>query len=167
MADLKTDYVNDVLDTDVNNERTYNLVDANGNLIYEGIKIRETTVLATTGDNYGAPQINEQNETINQINADLSDTSSGLPSKVGKSDFSLHVFSLKPPSGTYQTATIDVSKPGLKAIACTGLNSSGNAVVLSNVYGWILDVGQQTFSASFSGDVSAYALRVYILYVTE
>ena len=71
MADLKTDYVNDVLDTDVNNERTYNLVDANGNLIYEGIKIRETTVLSTTGDNYGALQINEQNTKINQINNDL------------------------------------------------------------------------------------------------
>lgn len=72
MADLKTDYVNDVLDTDVNTERTYNLVDANGNLIYEGIKIRETTVLSTTGDDYGALEINEQNEAINQINADLS-----------------------------------------------------------------------------------------------
>lgn len=75
MADLKTDYVNDVLDTNVNNERTYNLVDANGNLIYEGIKIRETTVLSTTGDNYGALQINEQNTKINQINNDLSDFS--------------------------------------------------------------------------------------------
>ena len=72
MADLKTDYVNDVLDTDVNNERTYNLVDANGNLIYEGIKIRETTVLATTGDNYGATQINEQNTFINGLKADFS-----------------------------------------------------------------------------------------------
>lgn len=78
MADLRTDYVNDVLDTDVNNERTYNLVDANGNLIYEGIKIRETTVLATTGDDYGALQINEQNEKINQINADLSDISADI-----------------------------------------------------------------------------------------
>lgn len=72
MADLKTDYKNDVLDTDVNTERTYNLVDANGNLIYKGIKIRETTVLATTGDDYGALQINEQNTKINQINNDLS-----------------------------------------------------------------------------------------------
>lgn len=90
-----------------------------------------------------------------------------MPSKVGKSDFSVHVFSLKPPSGTYQTATIDVSKPNLKAIACVGLNSSGNAVVLSKVYGWILDVGQQKFSASFSDNVSAYALGVYILYITE
>lgn len=71
MADLKTDYENDVLDTDVNTERTYDIVDENENTLYTDVKIRETTVLSKVGDNYGAIQINEQNEKINQINTAL------------------------------------------------------------------------------------------------
>jgi hypothetical protein len=77
---LKTNYKNDVLKTSVNNERTYNLVDANGDIVYEGIKLRETTQFSTVGDSYGATQINEQNTKINshdtaitQLNADLTD----------------------------------------------------------------------------------------------
>ena len=78
MADLKTDYVNDVLDTDVNTERTYNLVDANGNIIYEGVKIRETTAFTTVGNPYGAPEINEQNTVINGLKTSFSQTLADL-----------------------------------------------------------------------------------------
>ena len=104
---------------------------------------------------------------ITQISNDLSDSSSGLPSKVGKSDFGVHSFNLIPPNGTYQSKTIDVSREGLKAIACVGLNSGGNAVVLSRVYGWFVDVTNQTFTAYFTDNLSAYSLAVFILYVAE
>ena len=72
MADLKTDYVNDVLDTDVNTERTYNIVDSQGNIIYANARIRETTAFTTEGDTYGAPEINEQNTFINGLKTSFS-----------------------------------------------------------------------------------------------
>lgn len=91
MADLKTDYVNDVLDADVNTERTYNIVDSQGNIIYANARIRETTVFTTEGDKYGAIQVNEQNtainqqnEAINQLGADIAQINVDLSDKVSK-----------------------------------------------------------------------------------
>ena len=78
MADLKTDYVNDVLDTDVNTERTYNIVDSQGNIIYANARIRETTVFTTEGEPYGAPEINEQNTVINGLKTSFSQTLADL-----------------------------------------------------------------------------------------
>lgn len=79
MADvLKTDYVNDVLDTDVNTERTYNIVDSQGNIIYANARIRETTVFTTEGEPYGAPEINEQNTFINGLKSTFSQTLADL-----------------------------------------------------------------------------------------
>lgn len=69
---LKTDYVNDVLDTSVNTERTYDIVDENDQVIYTGVKLRETTEFTTEGDSYGATEINEQNTFINGLKADFS-----------------------------------------------------------------------------------------------
>lgn len=68
---LKTDYKNDILDTSVNEERTYNLVDANGNIVYEGVKLRETTVFTQEGDSFGAGDINATNGMVNKLNNDL------------------------------------------------------------------------------------------------
>lgn len=73
MADLKTDYVDDVLDTDVNETRIFNIVDSDGNVVAENIHFVDNTTYTTTGDSYGATEINEQNEAINQLNADLND----------------------------------------------------------------------------------------------
>ena len=78
MADLKTDYVNDVLDTDVNTERTYNIVDSQGNVIYANARIRETTVFTTEGDPYGASEINDQNTFINGLKTSFSQTLADL-----------------------------------------------------------------------------------------
>lgn len=61
MSALKNDYKNDVLDTSVNTERTYNIVDDEGNVLYTGVKIRETTVLSQTGDSFGNSDINNTN----------------------------------------------------------------------------------------------------------
>lgn len=84
---LKTDYQNDVLDTSINTERTYNLVDENGNIIYEGVRIRETTALSKTGDNYGALEINETNGIINGLDNDVEQINVNLSGKVDTVDF--------------------------------------------------------------------------------
>ena len=64
---LKTDYKDDVLNTSVNTARTFNLRDSEGNLLYSNVQIEETTVFDVVGDEFGKDDVNEQNETINQI----------------------------------------------------------------------------------------------------
>ena len=71
MADLKTDYKNDVLDTSVNSKRTFNIVDQDGNIIYENVTLDDTTTYSQVGDSFGAGDINNTNEMINQVNSDL------------------------------------------------------------------------------------------------
>jgi glucose-6-phosphate isomerase len=71
MADLRTDYQDDVLDASENTARVYDLVDSNGNVVLAGVHLEDKTVYTTEGDDYGAADINNQNTKINQINADL------------------------------------------------------------------------------------------------
>jgi hypothetical protein len=78
MADLKTDYQDDVLDASENTARVYDLVDSNGNVVLAGVHLEDKTVYTTEGDDYGAADINEQNEKINGLNADLSDISNNV-----------------------------------------------------------------------------------------
>ena len=75
MADLRTDYQDDVLDASENTARVYDLVDSDGNVVLAGVHLEDKTVYTTEGDDYGAADINNQNTKINQINADLSDPS--------------------------------------------------------------------------------------------
>lgn len=71
MADLKTDYKDDVLDTSVNSKRTFNIVDQDGNIIFENVTLNDTTVYSQIGDSFGALDINSTNEAIEQVNSDL------------------------------------------------------------------------------------------------
>ncbi len=72
MADLRTDYQDDVLDASENTARVYDLVDSDGNVVLAGVHLEDKTVYTTEGDDYGAADINTQNTKINQINNDLS-----------------------------------------------------------------------------------------------
>lgn len=69
MADtLKTDYVDDVLDTSINTNRKYKLINnADGTVSFEDV-----TEYLTNGDNYGAKDINEQNTFINNLKESFS-----------------------------------------------------------------------------------------------
>lgn len=74
MADLKTDYVDDVLDTTQNTRRKYNMItNADGTVSFEDV-----TEYLTEGDSYGSAEVNEQNEAINQLNTDLTEKVSGF-----------------------------------------------------------------------------------------
>lgn len=68
MADLKTDYVDDILNTAVNTNRKYQMID-NGDGTVSFVDVTDYT---QQGDGYGATQINEQNEAINELKSDLS-----------------------------------------------------------------------------------------------
>lgn len=71
MADLKTDYKDDVLDTSVNSKRTFNIVDQDGNIIFENVTLNDTTVYSQIGDSFGALDINSTNEAIEQVSSNL------------------------------------------------------------------------------------------------
>ena len=63
MANLKTDYKDDILDTSVNMSRKYRQVtNADGT-----ISLEDVTVYLQEGDIFGASDINQTNEAINNI----------------------------------------------------------------------------------------------------
>lgn len=64
MADLKTNYVDDILDTSINTQRRYNKINnADGT-----VSLEDVTVYSQSGDNFGAADINKTNEEVNQLN---------------------------------------------------------------------------------------------------
>lgn len=74
MSDLKTDYVDDVLDTSQNTRRKYNVINNPDGTI----SLEDVTEYITEGDNFGAEDINETNGAVNQLNTDLTDKVSGF-----------------------------------------------------------------------------------------
>ena len=72
MSTLKTDYKNDILDETVNEERTYDIVDGEGNILYSDVILRETTVLSQTGDTFGGNDINDTNKHLTDETNDIS-----------------------------------------------------------------------------------------------
>ena len=63
---LRTDYKDDVLDTSVNTNRTFNMLDSNGQVLQQNISLVETTVFLQEGDSHTASITNAQNEAINE-----------------------------------------------------------------------------------------------------
>lgn len=67
MADLKTDYKDDVLDTTQNTKRKYQMIDnGDGTVSFEDV-----TEYLQQGDSFGADDINDTNEEVNIINDNL------------------------------------------------------------------------------------------------
>lgn len=67
MSTLPTNYVDAVLNAEVNTRRRFNLID-NGD---GTVSLEDVTDYTRVGSNYGAQDINNQNAEINQINSDL------------------------------------------------------------------------------------------------
>lgn len=69
MADLKTTYKDDLLDTSVNEKRKYNMIqNADGTVSFEDV-----TTYLQIGDSFGAADINSTNEKVNEVNSNLAD----------------------------------------------------------------------------------------------
>lgn len=58
---LKVDYVNAQLDTDVQTQRTFDVVNSSGGTVYSNIRLNDTTTYKQVGDTYGASDINNAN----------------------------------------------------------------------------------------------------------
>lgn len=67
MADLKTTYKDDLLDTSVNEKRKYNMIqNADGTVSFEDV-----TTYSQIGDSFGAADINATNKKVNEVNSNL------------------------------------------------------------------------------------------------
>lgn len=67
MADLRTDYKDDVLDTSKNEKRKYNLIqNADGTFSLEDV-----TAYTQVGDSFGAADINTTNKKVNEMDCSL------------------------------------------------------------------------------------------------
>ena len=78
MADLKTNYVDDVLDTSVNEKRKYNMIqNADGTVSFVDV-----TTYTQNGDSFGAKDVNDTNTAVNELNNNL--TADDLQFKFGK-----------------------------------------------------------------------------------
>lgn len=62
MADLKTNYQDDVLDTSVNERRKYNMITNDDGTI----SLEDATVYSQEGDSFSAQDINNTNKRINE-----------------------------------------------------------------------------------------------------
>lgn len=70
MADLKTNYKDDVLDTSVNEKRKFNMIqNSDGTVSFEDV-----TEYTQTGDSFGAADINATNAAVNDVNSNLSNS---------------------------------------------------------------------------------------------
>lgn len=67
MADLKTDYKDDVLDTSANQLRKYQMITNDDGTV----SFIDVTAYTQTGDNFGAKDINAVTSTINDVNSKL------------------------------------------------------------------------------------------------
>ena len=76
MVDLKTNYVDDVLDTSVNVKRKYNMIqNADGTVSFDDV-----TTYTQNGDSFGAKDINDTNAAVNELNSNLNECIQGFTS---------------------------------------------------------------------------------------
>lgn len=69
MADLKTTYKDDVLNTSANEKRKYNMITNEDGTV----SLVDATDYSQVGDSFGAADINATNEKVNELNTNLGD----------------------------------------------------------------------------------------------
>lgn len=67
MADLRTDYKDDLLDTSVNTQRKYNVVNNDDGTV----SFEDATVYAQNGDTFGASEVNQIHAAVNLVSESL------------------------------------------------------------------------------------------------
>ena len=81
MADLKTNYVDDKLDTSKNQLRKYNMITNDDGTV----SFVDVTTYTTQGTSFGAKDVNDTNAAINQLNLKKQDASTAITtSNIGK-----------------------------------------------------------------------------------
>lgn len=132
MADLRTNYKDDVLDASVNEKRKYNMIqNADGTVSFDDV-----TTYTQNGDSFGAKDVNDTNTAVNELNNNLKQTTiipeegielSTIDEKLnyiienGTASVSLYNFGVTKGISKSVTVDIDLTKKYLIFVAlCTG-----------------------------------------------
>lgn len=78
MADLKTTYKDDVLNTSANEKRKYNMITNEDGTV----SLVDVTDYSQVGDSFGAADINATNKKVNELNTNLTTLSNALNGNV-------------------------------------------------------------------------------------
>lgn len=156
MAVLRTDYVDDVLNTAVNTNRRFRMINnGDGTVSFEDV-----TDYTVEGDGYGATQINEQNEAINEINTALTNV-------MKKRTFSGSV--TVPANGTARIDIPDVTIPdGYQLMGVIGFSSSSSHVYFVN--SGVYTASTSTYSINVATDYSSgvtSTIGVTLLFIAD
>ena len=73
MAEFRTDYKDQLLDSSVNTKRKYDLVDESGNVVAQNVSFEDKTAYSQNGDTFGAAEVNKIHKELNGLNDSLED----------------------------------------------------------------------------------------------
>lgn len=123
---LKTDYKDDRLNTDVNENRKFNIVRSDGTLVEHNVELRETTVFEQLGDSFGAKDINETNKAIVGLQTEVDDVTSKFQNEVDDVRGQIHTNLLNPnePTKTVNGVTCTNNGDGTYTVNGTASNDA-------------------------------------------
>ena len=143
MANLPTNYHDDVLDTSVNTKRKFTMID-NGDGTYS---FDDETVYTTVGSTYGASDINATNSKVNQLNAKMEFLTGG---------FMLRDVSINLSSKAYNIVNANITADSLAMVYFkTGdPDTISDAGVIANTYaGGIAFTSTSAISTAITCDI--------------
>ena len=139
MADLKTDYKDDVLDTTQNTKRKYQMIDnGDGTVSFEDV-----TEYIQQGDSFGANDINDTNEEVNALESDIDEINDNLSKHTISNDtrvaLSYGVTYTTLADGYFRVISTDPSPSNYVSIMLSGveigrLHKPGSTDAMANIF---------------------------------
>lgn len=173
MEDLKTNYVDDVLDTSKNQLRKYNMIQNDDGTV----SFIDTTSYTTSGTSFGASDVNSTNKAVNQLNDDLSelnksleDKSTEINTKLATKSNLLTVADVQSSSqyslagGENGNVAIDVKKTGYKTLGVVGFTTQSSHIMVGRINFTSTDTVEIFIKNTASGTISKYII-LRVLYV--
>lgn len=143
MADLKTTYEDDILNTSKNTKRKYNMItNPDGTVSFEDV-----TDYSQEGDSFGAADVNAITKAINALNSDLR--------------IDLLINRIHADNATEYTIDSDLklSDYNLLIFDTARFGSAANSIVVSPKYNWYTGV---TVSCAYPADTTKYVNYEYV-----
>ena len=127
MADLKTNYVDDVLDSSKNQLRKYQQIQNDDGTV----SFVDVTEYSTTGTSFGAKDINDTNAAVNELNESLGENVNSLNLKIDSANSNI---SKKQDASTAITTSNIGSQSVNYANSSNYANSAGSANAATKAY---------------------------------
>lgn len=158
MADLKTNYKDDVLDTSKNEKRKFRMIQNDDGTV----SFDDATEYTQQGDAFGAADINATNAKINEQSQSLANLKNpakgtkGILVNAGSTltkDYLL-VYTLQSTNTAYSGASISIN--GINVAQLTSQSANCKQTIVGSVRAFKGDIISITIS-NFGGDASVYA----------